>query len=304
VTERKAYSEEVRGLRHSAGEAWELYKLHSRGVAGRVSEMLEYLREVEELVEVRHGFPIHGRRVLDVGAGQRLIQMAYFQRANEVVGIDLEVIAQGVDPRAYVRMLRVNGFRRTSKTIARKTLRIDARYRSEVRRQLGLERFPRMNVLQMDASRMAFPDSSFDFVFSYSVFHHLPDPGAGIREVTRVLRPGGVAYISFHLYTSATGCLDPRFFPSLHPEAPRWPHLRSGYSAEIRQNATLNRLRLTEWRALFASAMPGSEVIPRNPEREHLARDLALLREQGELAEYSDEELLANEVVALWRKPA
>lgn len=277
-----------------------MYRLHSRGVAERVSASLEYLREVEELTISRYAFPIRDRRVLDVGSGQRLIQLAYFSRANEAVGIDLEVIAQGFDPRAYVRMLRLNGLRRTAKTLARKSLQLDARYRSEVRRQLGLH--PRLSVLQMDASRMAFPDASFDFVFSYSVFHSLPDPAQALREVARVLRPGGVAYISFQLYTSATGCLDPRFFPSLNPQAVRWPHLRSPHWSDVRQNAVLNRLRLDEWRLVIASVLPGADIIVRRLEQEGLAADLAALREQGDLADYSDEELLANEVVALWRK--
>lgn len=280
-----------------------MYRLHSRDVAERVSASLDYLREVEKLIESQYAFAIRDRRVLDVGAGQRLIQLAYFSRANDAVGIDLEVIAQGVDLRAYVRMLRLNGLRRTAKTLVRKALLLDARYRSEVRRQLGLQRFPRLKVLQMDASRMAFPDASFDFVFSYSVFHSLPDPAQAFREVARVLRPGGVAYVSFQLYSSATGCLDPRFFPSLNPQAIRWPHLRLPYSSDVRQNAVLNRLRLDEWRTVIASALPGADIILRRLEQEGLAADLAALREQGELADYSDEELLANEIVALWRKP-
>jgi SAM-dependent methyltransferase len=297
-----AYSGELQGLRNSAGEAWELYRLHSRGVAERVGAELEYLREVEKLTTSGYAFPIRDQRVLDVGAGQRLIQLAYFSRANDAVGIDLEVIAQGFDPRAYARMLRLNGLRRTVKTLVRKALLIDARYRSEVRRQLGLQRFPRLKVLQMDASRMDFPDASFDFVFSYSVFQTLPDPGQAFREVERVLRPGGVAYVSFQLYSSANGCLDPRFFPSLNPQAVRWPHLRSPHSSDVRQNAVLNRLRLDEWHTVIASVLPGADVIVRRLEHDGLAADLAALRDQGELADYSDEELLANEIVALWRK--
>ena len=199
-------------------------------------------------------------------------------------------------------MLRLNGLRRTAKTVARKALLIDARYQSEVARQLGLTRFPRLKVLQMDVSRMTFPDSSFDFVFSYSVFHHLPNPAQAFREVARVLRAGGVAYISFQLFTSATGCLDPRYFPSVSPQAVRWPHLRSPYSSDVRQNAVLNRLRLDEWRDIIASTLPRAEVIARGHGHDGLAADLAALREQGELAGYSDEELLANEIVALWRK--
>ena len=50
---------------------------------------------------------------------------------------------------------------------------------------------------EMDATRLLFPDATFDLVFSFNVFEHLPDPAATFAEVVRVLRPGGIAYISF-----------------------------------------------------------------------------------------------------------
>jgi ubiquinone/menaquinone biosynthesis C-methylase UbiE len=46
------------------------------------------------------------------------------------------------------------------------------------------------------AERLPFPDGSFDLVTSQSVFRQLDDPVAAIREAARVLRPGGLAYIS------------------------------------------------------------------------------------------------------------
>ena len=54
-----------------------------------------------------------------------------------------------------------------------------------------------VTVLQTDATRLLFPDASFDLVFSFNVFEHLPDPAATFSEIVRVLRPGGLAYISF-----------------------------------------------------------------------------------------------------------
>jgi ubiquinone/menaquinone biosynthesis C-methylase UbiE len=48
-------------------------------------------------------------------------------------------------------------------------------------------------VLQMDAERMSFPDASFDFVWSWGVIHHSADTSAVLREIARVLRPGGRA---------------------------------------------------------------------------------------------------------------
>jgi ubiquinone/menaquinone biosynthesis C-methylase UbiE len=43
------------------------------------------------------------------------------------------------------------------------------------------------------AERLAFADGAFDFVFSRYSAHHWSDLGQALREVRRVLRPGGVA---------------------------------------------------------------------------------------------------------------
>src|SRR3972149_4518723 len=50
-------------------------------------------------------------------------------------------------------------------------------------------------IMQMEGERLALRDSSFDFVVSWGVIHHSGDMAAIIREIHRVLRPGGRAYI-------------------------------------------------------------------------------------------------------------
>ncbi|MGH0034757.1 MAG: class I SAM-dependent methyltransferase [Myxococcota bacterium] len=42
-----------------------------------------------------------------------------------------------------------------------------------------------------DAKGLAEPDDAFDAVFSNTVLHHVPEPLPFLREVARVLRPGG-----------------------------------------------------------------------------------------------------------------
>lgn len=51
------------------------------------------------------------------------------------------------------------------------------------------------NILQMDAENMIFPDSSFDYIWTWGVIHHSADTGRVLEEMHRVLRLGGLATI-------------------------------------------------------------------------------------------------------------
>ena len=45
--------------------------------------------------------------------------------------------------------------------------------------------------MQMDAQYLQFKDASFDFVNAWGCFMHVPDADRAVREMYRVLRPGG-----------------------------------------------------------------------------------------------------------------
>ena len=100
-----------------------------------------------------------GMRVLDCGCGPgaMTVDLAAAVAPGEVVGLDLEADQFAV-----------------GRTLA-----------SE--RGLANVRFEQGSVYQLP-----FGDASFDAVFAHAVLYHLADPVAALREIHRVLRPGGV----------------------------------------------------------------------------------------------------------------
>jgi SAM-dependent methyltransferase len=56
-----------------------------------------------------------------------------------------------------------------------------------------------------DAEHLPVPDASFDLVYSWGVLHHTPDTPRAIREVWRVLRPGGTARVMVYNRHSLVG---------------------------------------------------------------------------------------------------
>jgi len=59
--------------------------------------------------------------------------------------------------------------------------------------ELGLER---VDFAVADIQQMPFPEAAFDTVFSCETIEHVPDPACAVRELARVLRPGGRLFLS------------------------------------------------------------------------------------------------------------
>jgi SAM-dependent methyltransferase len=284
-------------------EVGNLYLRHTRNVAQNVRAVLEEARHDRAKISSLLGAPVIGLRMLEIGPGQQLAQLAYFGMENEVIGIDLDVIMQHMNVQRCIGMVRRNGWMRAGKTVVRKMARIDSKVRVELVSQLGLHAMPELRVLEMDSERMTFPDNQFDVVYSRAVLEHLPDPVAVISEIRRVLKPSGVMFSRFHLYTSDSGCHDTRIFIGQRGELPFWAHLRPEHEHDVRSNTYLNKLRLADWMRIFESEMPGSEVAPLCDAGDIERQELCKLRSQGHLKGYSDEELLSVTVEVNWRKP-
>jgi len=305
-----SYSSIPMGVIKRLREFWNLYRAKSslaRKIQESVGLYLLLMQRVEKMVLEQIGIPINGLKILEIGPGQKCHAMLYFSsKDNHVTGIDLDEIISGFDPVGYYRMWRKNGIVRVIKTLGQQVVGTDEKFTRELIKQLGISSPLELKVLAMDASNMTFPDAFFDFVYSHTAFEHLIEPGKVIDEVVRVLKPGGGTYLSIHLYTSASGCHDPRIFAGNRSGIPLWSHLRPQYAAKIQPNAYLNQLSMKDWNQLFSIKMPGvfmESLPPGKVKFEQLQSALKQIKQQGELLEYTDDELLTVLYIAIWRKP-
>ena len=106
------------------------------------------------------------------------------------------------------------------------------------------ERHPGVDVRQAAAEALPFPDGGFDAALAQLVIHFLPDPDAGLREMARVTRPGGVIAACVWDYAGGQGPLGP-FWGAARAVAPgvddeaTLPGTRQGSLADLFTGAGL-----------------------------------------------------------------
>ena len=170
----------------------------------------------------RYGVTWAGKRLLDIGCGQILGYTLPLAMANTVTGIDTELPLRRPILPAIWRTMRRSGLHRTIKSAVAAVLGQARLFEEGLRRATGFRGPFDYDLRCMDATKLEFPDASFEGVCSFSVLEHLADPRSALREMHRVLQPGGVCYLDLHLYTAIHGDHDPR-----GAAVPPWNHLRS-----------------------------------------------------------------------------
>lgn len=141
-----------------------------------------------------------GDRLLEVGSGEGHLAclMSAYSGAS-VTGIDVIEYEKPGFPSARQRL--------TKEFELQKSLLRAVHGLESMATTMGLRGvMERTAHLTMSAEEMAFPDESFDFVYSLNVMEHVPHPERAFKEIYRVLRPGGRALLQFSpLYYSDSG---------------------------------------------------------------------------------------------------
>jgi SAM-dependent methyltransferase len=106
------------------------------------------------------------------------------------------------------------------------------------------ERNPAVDVRRAPAEQIPFADDAFDFALAQLVVHFMADAVAGLREMARVVRPGGVVAACVWDYDGRTAPLSPFWdvLDEFDPSAENESHLagaREGHLGELFRAAGL-----------------------------------------------------------------
>lgn len=284
----------VRQFKH----VWESHRQIDEGMP----MLLQLVQESEQRIQRQLGKKVEQLQMLEIGPGQGLERARYFGRKNTITGMDLDVIPVGFDMSSYLRMLQENGTGRVVKSIGRRML-IGRANETAWASLLGVETFNNPRLIHGNICGETPNVGQFDVVMSWSVFEHLPNPRQAVENVLKLLKPGGVFYISLHLYTSNNGHHDIRAFTGDEDSLPLWGHLRPSTEEMFSPSAYLNKWRLGQWRQLFAEMAPGHQEILEAFESYERFEPYMTTKLRDELAEYADEELYTINAVYTGRKP-
>lgn len=135
----------------------------------------EYLRSAKVIAALERAGVVLRGHVLDAGCGSGGTALSLAEETSFAVGLDL-----------------------------------DARFRGSGTRLLAERGIQNAGFVQGNAETLPFRERSFDVVFSHSVIEHVASATRYLAECRRVLKPGGILYLSTAPWLSLAGAHLPR----------------------------------------------------------------------------------------------
>lgn len=152
-----------------------------------------------------------------------------------------------------------------------------------------------------DVGKLPFASNCFDLVTSIAAFEHFLDIPSAVREVARVLRPGGIAHIGIHPFTALSGGHNVRLLEIPLRNLPKgvdaWDHLRQ---RRLPFHVPLNEWRIQQYLDEFSRHLSVTKHYCAMREGEHLLSREVL----NSLPGYSADELTCGAYVIVAQKQA
>lgn len=127
-------------------------------------------------------------------------------------------------------------------------INIDAGSVALARERFELEGLPG-TIRQMNAEQLEFPDGTFDHVYSFGVIHHSPNTEGIVREMFRVLKPGGTVTVMVYNKSSVNYWFEIMFLRKVF----RLALIPEGAPTILAAMIGLDEEKLRKHRAIFLS---------------------------------------------------
>lgn len=280
----------------SIGDRLSFYKfVLTKDIARQAEFDYENFKTARDILH-KYAGDITGRVVLDVGCGRLCGQALLFQGlGNRVTGIDLTcIIINKPGYGKYWLSFARNGLAGFARDTLYDLLGKNKAYYQRLRSLSGFKLEPKsLDIRQMNAENMLFPDNIFEIVISNDAFEHIADVPRAISEVYRVLKEKGIAYVRIHLFTSLSGGHHAEWTNTR--KIPPWDHLRARVHTVP---VFLNKLREHEYISLFREKFEILDVI----DGRYYGKGLLTPSIRSELSDYSEEELLKTHTIIVGQK--